>query len=55
VQFKAPMHFRPDESVEEMIARVTQAIEQEAPRDASPGDGSPGDASPHDGSQQPEI
>jgi len=45
VQFKPPMHFRPDESVEEMVARVTQAIEQEAPRDGSPGDGS----------QQPEV
>jgi hypothetical protein len=39
------MHFRPNESVEEMVARVTQAIEQEAPGDASPG-GDP---------QQPEI
>ncbi len=50
VQFKPPMHFAPGESVEEMVARVTRAIEQEAPRDAAPGDGSPGDAS-----QQPEI
>ncbi|WP_342084740.1 lysophospholipid acyltransferase family protein [Dyadobacter sp. OTU695] len=55
VQFKPPMHFHPDESVEEMVARVTQAIEQEAPGDGSPGDGSPGDASPGDASQQLEI
>jgi 1-acyl-sn-glycerol-3-phosphate acyltransferase len=50
VQFKPPMHFRPDEPVEEMIARITQAIEQVAPHD-----GSPGEASLHDGPQQPEI
>ncbi|KQS32864.1 1-acyl-sn-glycerol-3-phosphate acyltransferase [Dyadobacter sp. Leaf189] len=33
VHFKAPMHFLPDESVEEMVDRVTKAIEQEAPKD----------------------
>ncbi|KAA6440317.1 1-acyl-sn-glycerol-3-phosphate acyltransferase [Dyadobacter flavalbus] len=33
VQFKAPMHFLPDESIESMIERVTKAIEQEAPKD----------------------
>jgi hypothetical protein len=36
VQFKAPMHFAPDESVESMVERVTQAIEQVAPNDWLP-------------------
>ena len=31
VQFKPPMHFLPDESVESMVARVTTAIEQDLP------------------------
>jgi 1-acyl-sn-glycerol-3-phosphate acyltransferase len=31
VQFKPPMHFLPDESVESMVARVTKAIEQDIP------------------------
>lgn len=31
VQFKPPMYFLPDESVESMVARVTTAIEQDIP------------------------
>lgn len=33
VQFKPPMHFLPDESVESMVERITKAIEQEAPKE----------------------
>ncbi len=33
VQFKPPMHFLPDESVESMVARVTSAIEQDIPKE----------------------
>jgi 1-acyl-sn-glycerol-3-phosphate acyltransferase len=31
VHFKEPMHFLPDETVDEMIDRITKAIEQESP------------------------
>jgi 1-acyl-sn-glycerol-3-phosphate acyltransferase len=33
VEFKPPMYFSPDESVESMVERVTRAIEQEVPTD----------------------
>ncbi|CAG5012885.1 hypothetical protein DYBT9275_05269 [Dyadobacter sp. CECT 9275] len=33
VHFKAPMHFSPDESVERIVERVTQAIEQDPLKD----------------------
>ncbi|MPR34646.1 lysophospholipid acyltransferase family protein [Salmonirosea aquatica] len=33
VQFKPPMHFLPNESVESMVARVTTAIEQDIPKE----------------------
>ncbi|QRR02516.1 lysophospholipid acyltransferase family protein [Dyadobacter sandarakinus] len=36
VRFKAPMHFLPDEPVEQMVERITKAIEQEAPGDNHP-------------------
>lgn len=35
VQFKAPMQFLPDESVDDMIERITKAIEQEPPKESN--------------------